>query len=449
MKLKKKRDSLVKLMGALALAAVFAFGAQSLARADPLSAWHGAGQLIEVLRSHLLALPDLVKFAVIMAVIVGVPALAQLVRLPGMIGLLCFGVLLGPHGLDLYGEDPRIADFFGELGKLLLMFSAGLEVDIHLFRQAQTRALIFGVVITTVPQVFGTVLGLAFGYPWISAIVIGSLLASHTLLSLPIVNQLGATRLEPVVITLGATVVSDTLSLIVFAICVSTYTTGFSLVGLSAQIVEIAVFVPLVLVGVSRAGAWLLRRFEGEEEAQFVVMLGIMAVTGAVADAINLPGIVGAFLAGLAVNGAVERTPVKEKVGFIGQALFIPCFFIVTGLLIDPVAFANSIGTHFALVCGLVGVLVLAKGIAAAGVGRAFGYPLGARLTMWAMTLPQVAATLAATLVAYNTRNVLGERLLDDRMLNAVLVLMVATSSLGPLLTERFAPRMLRVVAEP
>ena len=348
----------------------------------------GTMLVIEALRSHLLALPSLVKFAVVMAIIVGVPALARRIGVPGLIGLLCFGVLLGPHGLDLYGQHRPIADFFAELGQLLLMFSAGLEVDIHRFRQAQTRALTFGVVTTTVPQVFGTVLGLAFGYPWIPALVIGSLLASHTLLSLSIVNQLGATRLEPVVITLGATVVSDTLSLIVFAICVSMYTTGFSLGGLSVQLIEIAVFVPLVLVGLSRAGAWLLRRLEGEEEAHFVVMLGIMAVTGAVADAINLPGIVGAFLAGLAVNGAVEHTSSKEKVGFIGRALFIPCFFIVTGCLIDPIAFAGSIGDHFPLVCGLLGALVLAKGIAALGTGRAFGYPLGARLTMWAMTLP-------------------------------------------------------------
>ena len=88
--------------------------------------------------------------------------------------------------------------------------------------------------------------------------------------------------------------------------------------------------------------------------------------------------IVGAFLAGLAVNGAVEDKPSKEKLGFIGKALFIPSFFIVTGLLIDPVTFAESIGDHFALVCGIVAALVLAKGIAAACIGRAYGYPLGA-----------------------------------------------------------------------
>jgi Kef-type K+ transport system membrane component KefB len=99
---------------------------------------------------------------------------------------------------------------------------------------------------------------------------------------------------------------------------------------------------------------------------------------------------------------------------------------------------------HLVLVCGIVLALVSAKAIPAEGVGRTFGYSPGARLTMWTMTLPQVAATLAATLVAYETYNSLGERLLDGRMLNAVLVLMVTTSILGPLLTERFAPRMLK-----
>ena len=95
------------------------------------------------------------------------------------------------------------------------------------------------------------------------------------------------------------------------------------------------------------------------------------------------------------------------------------------------------------LVVGIIATLVLGKWIAATVVGRAFGYTPAARLTTWALTLPQVAATLAATLVAYHTVNADGQRMLDERMLNAVLVLMLVTSILGPVLTERFAPRML------
>jgi Kef-type K+ transport system membrane component KefB len=144
-----------------------------------------------------------------------------------MIGLLLFGVILGPHVLEFFGTKPPIADFFAELGKLLLMFSVGLEIDVDRFGTSQTRSIIFGIVTTTLTLVFGTVFGLTFGYTIIPAVVIGSLLASHTLLGLAVVTRLGAVQLEPVIVTIGATVVSDTLSLLVFAICLSTYKTGF------------------------------------------------------------------------------------------------------------------------------------------------------------------------------------------------------------------------------
>ena len=265
--------------------------------------------LLDAIRSHVLALPDLAKFAVIIAAIVGVPRLAVRIGVPPMVGLLLFGVILGPHVLGFFGEHRPIADFFAELGKLLLMFSAGLEIDIALFRRAQTRSIIFGLFTTAVPLLFGTLLGLGFGYALIPAIVVGSLLASHTLLSVPIVQRLGVIRLEPIVVTIGATVLSDTLSLIVFAVCVSTYATGFSPQGLAIQLIEIAVFVPLILIGLSRAGACALSKMGSDEEAHFLLMLGVMAVAGAIADLINLPGIVGAFLAGLAVNGAVHCWP--------------------------------------------------------------------------------------------------------------------------------------------
>jgi len=397
---------------------------------------------IDTLRSHLLALPSLAKFAIVMAGIVYMPALARRVKVPELVGLLLFGVLLGPYVLDVAGADRPIAQFFADLGRLMLMFTAGLEIDIELFRKAQTRSVIFGVITTIVPQVLGTACGLAFGYPFIPAVVIGSLLASHTLLSLPIVTRLGAISLEPIVVAIGATMVSDTLSLIIFGICVSTYTTGFSASGLTVQIVEVAIVVPLILIGVSRAGAWILGKLGYSEERYFVTMLGIMAVAGVLTDLINLPDIVGAFLAGVAVNAAAHDHPAKEKLEFVGSALFIPIFFIVTGFLIAPNAVAQTVFEKFWLVASIVASLIVGKGIAAAIAGRAFGYPREARLTMWALTLPQVAATLAATLVGYNTLNAAGMRLLDEKMFNTVLVLLVVTSILGPALTQLFAPRM-------
>lgn len=293
-------------------------------------------------------------------------------------------------------------------------------------------------------MLLGTLVAFWLGYELLPAIVVGSLLASHTILGSTIIARLGATSLEPVVVTIGATMVSDTLSLLVFAVCVPLYASGFSVSGIAIQVIEIVVFIPLVLLGLGRAGAWLLRRVENEEETYFVLMFGILAVTALLAQLINLPGIVGTFLAGLAVNASVKDKPAKGKLEFIGNTVFLPIFFIVTSFLIDPMALIASISEDFFLAAGIIVALLIGKWIAAESCGRAFGYPAAARRTVWSLTLPQVAATL----VAYKTFNAAGQALLDSRMLNAVLIMVLVTAILGPILTQYYAPRMLGEVAK-
>jgi Kef-type K+ transport system membrane component KefB len=400
--------------------------------------------MAELLRSHAAAsLPPLADFALGMVLIFGIPPLARRLRLPAVVGLLLSGVLIGPHVLGIFGEKRPIADFMAELGALLLMFVSGLEIDLVRFRQARSRSVLFGLITTGFPLLLGTVVGLIFGYQVTAAVVVGSLLASHTLLGSPIVAELGVNRLEPIVITIGATVLSDTLSLVVFAICVSTYRSGFSASALTLQIIEIAVFVPFILLGLSRLGSFLLKKVEAEEDAYFVLMFGIMSVGGVLAWLVNLPDIVGAFLAGLAVNETVHDKTAKEKLEFFGKSFFIPIFFIVTGFLISPLAFVRSIHDNFALVMAIVLALIGGKFIAAQITGRVFNYSSAARMTMWSLTLPQVAATLAAALVGFRTLDPQGQRLIDDRMLNVVFVLMLTTAILGPILTQHFAPRMI------
>ena len=82
---------------------------------------------------------------------------------------------------------------------------------------------------------------------------------------------------------MGATVISDTLSIVVFAICVSTFQTGFSPVSLGVQLLEIAIFIPLILFGVSRLGAGLLNKVEDQKDAYFIVMLAILTLAGVLA----------------------------------------------------------------------------------------------------------------------------------------------------------------------
>ena len=139
---------------------------------------------LEYLRAHVLSLPSLAKFVVGTALIVAIPPLAGRVRLPAAVGLLLSGVVVGPHGLDIFGEQRPIADFLADLGKLLLMFCAGLKMDLALFRHTLHRSIIFGLITTGIPFLLGMAVGLLFGYGLIPAIAVGSLLASHTLLGL-------------------------------------------------------------------------------------------------------------------------------------------------------------------------------------------------------------------------------------------------------------------------
>src|SRR5262249_31764765 len=187
---------------------------------------------ISLLRDYLFTLPVLAKFAVGMAMLVIIPRLSRRMHVPVPVGLLLSGVLVGPYVLDIFGKVRPVADFLAELGKLLLMFFAGLEINLEQFRRARHRSIPLGIATPAIPPLLGTIVGLSFGYAAIPAIVIGALLASHTLLGLSIVTRLGLGSLEPVTVAVGATVMSDTLSLVVFAVCVSIYTTGFSPSGL-------------------------------------------------------------------------------------------------------------------------------------------------------------------------------------------------------------------------
>jgi Kef-type K+ transport system membrane component KefB len=253
-----------------------------------------------------------------------------------------------------------------------------------------------------------------------------------------LVEEYGETDRTSVTVTVGATILTDILSLLVLAVSVTTHKTGFSIGAFILQLSETAVFIAVVLVGFGLAGRWLFVRFGRTDDAGFMLLLAIVSSAAVLAEAINLEGILGAFVAGLAVNTAVRASPAKEKLEFLGNALFIPAFFIATGFLIDLGVFVRTVWSNASLVAAVVGGLIVAKWMAAQIVGRAFWFSAPDRGLMGSLTLPQVAATLAIALVGYQAVNAAGERLIDTPMLNTVLVLVVVSSVLGPVLTVHF-----------
>jgi Kef-type K+ transport system membrane component KefB/nucleotide-binding universal stress UspA family protein len=383
----------------------------------------------------------IISFTVLLAAILVVPPLFERLRLPGLVGLLVAGVILGQSGLKLLDSESDTIKLLSDIGKIYLMFVAGLEIDLAQFRKTRNRSIGFGTLTFLVPMLTGIAIGQLFHFGWNASILIGSLLASHTLLAYPIVSRLGVVTNEAVTVTIGATIFTDTGALLVLAICVGIHSGGFTSLSLLSLLAGLAIYSITILFGLDWAGQAFFRRSGDEEGKQFLFILLALFIASVGAQVIGVEKIVGAFLAGLAVNDVLGRSPTREKVEFVGSVLFIPCFFIDMGLLIDIPAFLKTLSS-LELTVAIVGGLIGSKFLAALLAKLFYRYNQNELLTMWSLSLPQVAATLAATLVAYKSFNLAGERLIPETVLNSVIVLMLVTSILGPLLTARFASRL-------
>ncbi|MBE9041738.1 cation:proton antiporter [Oscillatoriales cyanobacterium LEGE 11467] len=378
----------------------------------------------------------LVGFTVLLLVILIVPPIFERLRLPRLVGLLVTGILLGSNGLGILDAKSETMKLLSDVGKIYLMFVAGLEIDLAEFRKTKDRSLGFGIATFLIPLIVGSAIGLVFGFSPNASILIGSLMASHTLLGYPIVNRLGVVGNQAITVTVGATIFTDIAALLVLAICVSIHAGEFSATNLILQLVALGVYSALILFGFDWAGKEFFRRTGDEEGNQFLFVLLAVFLAAVGAQAINVDKIVGAFLAGLAVNDVVGRGPVEEKVEFVGSTLFIPFFFVGMGLLLDIPAFLISLREDLGLILAIVGGLLGAKFLAAGIAKLLYGYNWDETLTMWSLSLPQVAATLAAALVGLNAG------LIPESVFNTTIVLMLVTSIAGPVMTARFASRL-------
>ncbi|QEY33133.1 sodium:proton antiporter [Synechococcus sp. RSCCF101] len=372
------------------------------------------------------------SFALLLAISLAVPPLFERMRLPGVLGLLAAGVLLGPQGLRLLSGELPVVQLLADVGLLYLMFVAGLEIDLNQLRKVRNRALGFGTLTFLVPLLAGSLLARAFGFGWTPSILIGSLLSSHSLMTYPLLRRLGVVANEAVTVTIGATILTDIAALILLAVCLGIHAGGFSAGRLVSLLLLLSLYTVVVLVGIDRGGRIFFRRSGSDEGKQFLFVLLAVFLAALTAELVGVEKIVGAFLAGLAVNDVVGDGPVKEKVVFVGSVLFIPIFFVDIGLLVDGPALLNSVDS-LGLAAAIVLTLLISKLAAAALCAGPWGYSTRETLTMWAMSIPQVATTLAAVLVAHRVG------LVSDAVLNSVVVLMVVTATLGPLLISRVA----------
>lgn len=371
-----------------------------------------------------------------------VPVLAERIRVPGVIGLIVAGAAVGPHGFGLLARDQTII-LLGTVGLLYLMLMVGLELDLHQFSRYRNRSIVFGTLSFLVPAVFGAAAGLALGYPLPSALLLASAFSSHTLLAFPIASRLGIVRNEAVTTALGGTILTEILALLLLAV-VANSAGGASLDAAfwTRLAVSFGIYVAAVMWGLPRLGRWFFRR-SGDGGTEFIFVLASLFTISWLAHAAGVEPIVGALLAGLALNRLVPaQGPLMNRIHFVGNALFIPFFLLSVGMLVNVWALDSLRAWVIAGV--LSGGVLFSKWLAAWITARAFGYEPAEGWTVFGLTVPHAAGTLAIILVGYD----LG--LLDQTEVNAVVVMILATCLAGPWAVERFGRRVaLREAARP
>ncbi len=386
---------------------------------------------------HLFPIQDpVIIFAIVLVLMLGAPILMARFNLPGMIGLLLAGAILGPNGLGLLARDQSFV-LLGAVGLLYIMFTAALEVDLAAFKRYRVQGAVFGLLTFSLPQGIGTIVAYyLLGFDWPGAILLASMLASHTLLAYPIVSRLGLSKNPAVTATIGGTMVTDTLALMVLAVIAGSVRGEMNEAFWWRLGVSLVVFVLAILVGLPRIGRWFFRRMAKDGPGEFVFVLTSVFICAALSEAAGVEPIVGAFLAGLALNRLIPHTgALMNRIVFTGEAIFIPFFLISVGMLLDANVLFGGIRTWIVAIA-ITGTVIVTKFLAAEGARLVFGYSKDEGRVMFGLSVAQAAATLATVMVGHK----LG--LFDETIVNGAIVTILVTCIIGPWMVDRHAKKV-------
>lgn len=380
-------------------------------------------------------------FFLVLGIILITPLLLERLRLPSIVGLIVAGIVVGPHGIGLLDRDASF-EIFGKVGLYYIMFLASLEMQLGDVRKNLGRALGFGLISFALPFGLGilanrSLLGLSFP----AAVMVASMYAAHTLLTYPLIMRWGLSKHRAVGITVGGTIVTNVITLLVLAVVGGTYKTDggdFNLLILVGKVLFVGVGILLLFPRVTR---WVFRRVDSGV-LQYVFVLSLVFLGAALMQWVGMEGILGAFLVGLALNRSIPPAgPLRNHIEFLGNAIFIPYFLIGVGMIINIQSVFS--GWEVALVASVMLLVGTgAKWLAAWVSQRLFGLSSSERGLIVGLSTARAAATLAIALVGYEILLPDGSHLLGDTIMNASMVLILGSCIVASMFTERAAQRI-------
>jgi Kef-type K+ transport system membrane component KefB len=375
-------------------------------------------------------------FTLVLFIILLSPIVLRKLRIPSIIGLILAGVIIGPNGLNILLRDSSIV-LFGTVGLMYIMFLAALEIDMGDFKKSSKRSAVFGTLTFLIPLISGTAICfyfLEFSLP--ASILVASMFSTHTLISYPIVSNLGISKDESVTVSVGGTIITDTAVLMVLAVIVASTTGNLDTAFWVKLVISLIAFALIILYGYPIVARWFFRNIPESGTGQYVFVLALVFLAGVLAEIAGVEPIIGAFLAGLAINRLIpSNSALMHRIEFVGNAIFIPFFLISVGMLVDlRVIFS---GTQALIVAGTMTVAaIFGKWLAAYFTQKVFGYSVLQRRIIFGLSTSHAAATLAVILIGYNIG------LLDESVLNGTIILILITCLVSSFVTEQAGRKM-------
>ncbi|MEO8854623.1 MAG: cation:proton antiporter [Ginsengibacter sp.] len=380
-------------------------------------------------------------FSLVLFIILFVPIILKKIKVPHIIGLILAGVLVGPYGLNLLRRDSSIV-LFGTVGLLYIMFLAGLEIDLKEFKKNKLRIVFFGLITFLLPFIFGSLASYyILGYDILPSTLLAAMFSTHTLVSYPIVSKYGVAQNRAVALTIGGTLITDVLALLILAVVVGMtkgeISTGYWVtLGLSSLIFAGVVFFlfPLII-------QWFFKKNQ-DSVSQYIFVLAIVFLASFLAEAAGVEAIIGAFFAGLVLNKFVPHSsPLMNRINFVGNALFIPFFLIGVGMLVNFSVLFHGWGA-LKVVGVIAAVAIATKYVAAWITEKSFKLSPDEGKMIFGLSTSRAAATLAIVLVGYNiiigeTPNGVPIRLLDEDILNGTILLILISCTISSFVVEK------------
>lgn len=376
------------------------------------------------------------EFTIILLVILVSPVAFRKFKIPGILGLIVSGIIIGPSGFNLI-EKSHAIDLFATIGMLFLMFIAGLDLDQQQFRRTRFKSLLFGLLTYTVP--FGIGLPVCYyilDYNLITSLMIANMFATHTMVSYPVVTRLRLTRNEAVAVATGGTVITDTLVLLVLAAITGTVNGGEGSALYGTLFASFILFLLFVVFAVPPVSRWALRRLEDDNYSQFVYVILAVFICAMLAKVAGLEPIIGAFAAGFVLNRLIPAESIlRNRIDFSGNALFIPFFLISVGMIVDlRIIFS---GPKAIIIAAILTAVALAGKYAASEIAsRILRFTADQRRLLFGLTSSHAAAILAVIMVGYRIG------IIDENVINGTIILILVTCLVSSVVTESAGRRI-------